>query len=99
MESFGQMINVAKSSIASYEAENRQPSFEKLKKMAEVFNVSTDYLIGLTDDPDPKKSFRNVREFLDKEGLHYDGEKLSEKELEVLRGLVELLFKRKEEEA
>lgn len=42
-------IGVEQRSISKYETEESEPNFKKLIKMAEFFNVSTDYLLGLTD--------------------------------------------------
>ena len=40
------LINVDKSSISLYETGMRQPSYTTLVRLADVFNVSTDYLLG-----------------------------------------------------
>ncbi|HEX3047211.1 MAG TPA: helix-turn-helix transcriptional regulator [Bacillota bacterium] len=39
-----------KSAIANYEKGFRTPEYETLLKIADYFNVSTDYLLGRTDD-------------------------------------------------
>ncbi len=39
-------LNVARSTIAGYEAKNRQPSHEKLTAIANIFQVSVDYLLN-----------------------------------------------------
>jgi len=41
--------------IYFYEKNRKIPSAEILKRIAEAFNVSTDYLLGLTDDPTPNR--------------------------------------------
>lgn len=38
-------LNVARSTIAGYETKNRQPSHEKLTALANLFNVTVDYLL------------------------------------------------------
>ena len=38
-------LNVARSTIAVYETKNRQPSHEKLTALANLFQVSVDYLL------------------------------------------------------
>lgn len=43
------LINVDKSSISLYETGMRQPSYATLVRLADVFNVSTDYLLGRTN--------------------------------------------------
>ena len=40
------LVNVEKSSISMYETGVRQPSYITLVRLADVFNVSTDYLLG-----------------------------------------------------
>ena len=43
------LINVDKSSISLYETGMRQPSYATLVRLADVFNVTTDYLLGRTN--------------------------------------------------
>jgi len=42
-----QRVGVSKAMISSYELEQRSPSYEVLIKLAALFNVSTDYLLGV----------------------------------------------------
>ena len=42
-------IGLAISAISSYESGTRYPSYEVLIKLARMFHVSTDYLLGITD--------------------------------------------------
>ena len=42
-------LNVSKSTYSYYENNKSQPNFETLKKLADLFDVSTDYLLGRTD--------------------------------------------------
>lgn len=43
------LLNVAKSTYSGYENNKSVPNYETLKKLADIFNVSTDYLLGRTD--------------------------------------------------
>jgi HTH-type transcriptional regulator, competence development regulator len=52
-EELGKKINVTKVSISGYENGNRTPDTETLQKLADFFNVTTDYLLGRTDNPNP----------------------------------------------
>ena len=45
-------INVARTTITGYETKNRQPSHEKLTALADLFDVSIDFLIDPSDDSD-----------------------------------------------
>lgn len=50
-EALGEKINVTKVSISGYENGNRTPDTETLQKLADFFDVSTDYLLGRTYNP------------------------------------------------
>lgn len=45
------ILEISRSTLAGYEAENKQPDYETLKIIADHFNVSIDYLLGRTDNP------------------------------------------------
>lgn len=42
-------IGLAISAVSSYESGTRYPSYGVLVKLARIFHVSTDYLLGMTD--------------------------------------------------
>jgi len=46
-----QGIGIAESTIANYENNLRLPDYEVLTRIADFFDVTTDYLLGRTDDP------------------------------------------------
>jgi transcriptional regulator with XRE-family HTH domain len=60
-EELGKKVNVTKVSISGYENGNRNPDTETLQKLADFFEVSTDYLLGRTDNPQGSIN------------IHYDG--------------------------
>ena len=43
------LLGVTKQSISNWENNNIMPSVEMLVKIAELFSVSTDYILGLDD--------------------------------------------------
>ncbi len=45
-----QALNVSQRSISSWETGFRRPGYETLVKIAVYFNVSVDYLLGLSND-------------------------------------------------
>lgn len=47
----GAKIGLTHKAISTIESGKRGTSFEKLVELAYVFQVSTDYLLGITDDP------------------------------------------------
>lgn len=40
-------LNISKQTVSNWENENIQPSIEMLVRIAKLFHVSTDYLLGL----------------------------------------------------
>jgi transcriptional regulator with XRE-family HTH domain len=50
-QELGKIINKSRSTIAGYETKRKEPDYETLKKIAEYFNVSTDYLLENTYNP------------------------------------------------
>ncbi|WP_047757562.1 helix-turn-helix domain-containing protein [Geobacillus sp. ZGt-1] len=49
-------FRLGESTIGMYERDEREPSFEFVRQLADFFNVTTDYLLGRTDDPNPPGS-------------------------------------------
>lgn len=46
-------MNVSQSTVASWENNRRAVSTEDIAKLSDLFHVSTDYLLGKVDQPDP----------------------------------------------
>lgn len=46
-----QRLGVVKQTVSNWENENIQPSIEMLVRLAMLFNVTTDYLLGLENTP------------------------------------------------
>ncbi|MBQ9967526.1 MAG: helix-turn-helix transcriptional regulator [Oscillospiraceae bacterium] len=44
-------LGLSKQTVSNWENDNIQPSIEMLVRLAKVFNVSTDYLLGLEQVP------------------------------------------------
>ena len=59
-EDFGKQLNVAKSSVSNWEKNNRTPDAEMLVKIANLGNVTVDFLLGRTDNPDTKVYKTNI---------------------------------------
>lgn len=76
--------------ISFYEKEERFPPHDIILKLADYFNVTTDYLLGRTDEKRPKKErFQDV----DTIAAHRIGniKQLSDEGLEELDNYIELL--------
>lgn len=48
-------LEVSQETVSAYEKEKHYPSFAQLCKMSELFHVSIDYLMGLSDIRTPVK--------------------------------------------
>ena len=44
-------LNVSKQTVSNWENDNIQPSIEMLVRLSKIFNVATDYLLGLAEIP------------------------------------------------
>jgi len=62
-------LNMSQSTIALYETGDRKPDPDTINKIADFFDVSTDYLLGRSDDTvDIYAEFRRIRESIPKWG-------------------------------
>lgn len=51
IEQLGNEFNVKKQTVSRWELGNRLPPLDVATNLAEYFNVSLDYLVGLSDNP------------------------------------------------
>lgn len=49
------ILNMHKTTYTNYEQGKREPPFELIIKLAKLYNVSIDYIAGITDEPKPIK--------------------------------------------
>ena len=49
-DALGKLFNVSRTAIHSWEKDKQEPSLEVLKKLANFFEVSVDYLVANSDD-------------------------------------------------
>lgn len=87
---------LAQSTVGTYERGVRQPSLENLVVIAKYFNVTTDYLLGITDefttiDTFKEENPKELRDFLNKNKVLFNGSELNEEEkqrmIDILTGL------------
>lgn len=89
-------LGLGKNSI--YALKRNQPSAERLQEIADYFNVSTDYLLGRTDNPkiasdevagytteDLRKMARNAKTF--------DGKPLTDEDVDAITNIIEIYLK------
>ena len=90
-DELAQKINNSRSNIANYENGKNMPSVEVLQKLSELFNVSTDYLLGKSDIRNPEE-IKNIKH-ANNGGLNTDG--LDEDDLLELQKQVDYIKKLK----
>ncbi|AAM25290.1 transcriptional regulator with XRE-family HTH domain [Caldanaerobacter subterraneus subsp. tengcongensis MB4] len=109
-EEFGKLFGVTKYSISLYESNKTSPSDEIKKKIAEYFNVSMDWLMGLTDVRKPfipenykekykitKRDMLQYENFIQHVNAFFMDDKVAEEDKEKLfRDISELFWKAKE---
>lgn len=100
----GDILNVTKSSISGYENGTRFPDQESLVKIAEYFNVTTDYLLGKNQTPEWANDDQVIeldKILKSKAGMAYGPEgEISDEDREAIDDLIAGYFwqkKRKEE--
>lgn len=55
---FAEKLKIPSTTLRNYETDVREPGHTFLKQISELFNVSVDYLLCLTDEKEVLKSFR-----------------------------------------
>lgn len=77
-DEFAKILNISTSSISLYENGDREPSLSMLKTISETLNVSSDYLLGLTDNKNNdglKLTINDLKKIIDR----YISEELNDK--------------------
>lgn len=89
-------LGLSRNSI--YTIKNKKPSAERLQLIADYFNVSTDYLLGRTDNPNIASGNDNTAVDLKKAvagSMAFDGKPLTEDEIHYLADVFEAQLKMK----
>ena len=93
LEKVAEYLNVSIQTISNYENEKRDMTPDTIIKLAEYFNVSTDYLLGKSDIRSPEK-VQNDPLGLAKIGFSLENyTPLTEKQKEQIRDLLEVILK------
>ncbi|WP_367387412.1 helix-turn-helix transcriptional regulator [Bacillus vallismortis] len=80
--------NISKSMISRYENGQSDPKMEVVRILADYFNVSSDYLVGISEmEVKPLKKQGNIETI----AAHHDEEGWTEEELEEIRRFKEFV--------
>lgn len=76
-----------------YSMKSKKPNAERLQEIADYFNISTDYLLGRTDNPAiaGEKAPEHEIELDDLDGriMLFDGKPLSDDDKRAIKGIIE----------
>jgi transcriptional regulator with XRE-family HTH domain len=107
-EELGRRTGLSRGMISNYERGFRNPELKNLIILADYFDVSTDYLLGKTDDPSPIKKeqinndqeldLKQIKKALLEKELVYDGHKLTKKQQDSIRAILLAAIEREEPE-
>lgn len=88
-----QMLGVQRPTYSRYENNERQPDNETLKKLADIFDVSVDYLLGRTKE---RKATESTDITFDDftYAMHNESKELSEEDKQMLLDMARVLKKR-----
>lgn len=97
---------ITKSTFSDWKSGRSKPKGDKLRKIAEFFNVSVEYMetgntssdnLSEKDNRDIARDMERLREKLKNNEIgpaSYDGEAIPEEDVELLLGQIELMMKR-----
>ncbi|MGN2341039.1 helix-turn-helix domain-containing protein [Streptococcus dysgalactiae] len=80
-----------------YALKRNKPGSEKLQEIADYFHVSTDYLLGRTDNPtiakdDQEYKSEDLRKMAEN-AKTFDGKPLTESDIEAIKNIIEIYLK------
>ena len=87
------VLDIATSTLGMYETGKREPSLKVMNRIANYFNVTTDYLLGRPEkkDDDDKVDYVALDKALDN-ARSFDGEPMDKHDREILRGILKGYF-------
>ena len=54
------ILDITSQALSNYERGDRDPDTPLLKQLSEIYEVSSDYLLGLSDDPSPHQKIETI---------------------------------------
>ncbi len=85
-------IGSTRATIANWELDRAEPDAEMLSRLSVFFRVSTDYLVGRTNNPNEPLPAQSKQQHPDIRLLSRAAERMSPEEIERLRKVAEVLF-------
>lgn len=86
-------LEIARSTYTNYEMGHRTPPPNRLSKIAEYLEVSTDYLLGITDNENSAAQMDNLLKILNStNNLHWNGRKITEDQMKQLISIIDSYY-------
>ena len=87
-------LHLPLTTYANYEYGNREPDINTISAISTLFNTSNDYLMGKTDNPEPKSSHLSSTDLADMldNVRSYDGKTFDEHDKELLTTFLKGLY-------
>lgn len=80
------LLHVSQSTITSWETGKADPSSTAIKQLANLFSVSTDYLLGVQESKTtPDLAYLNS----DEDIFTYEGKKIPKRDIELIKHILE----------
>ncbi len=80
-----EFVGVRQNTVSDWINQGNSPKIEHIYRISEFFNISIDYLFGLTDDPTPPKS----KIYEQNNNLAKNWDQLSQKQQSIITNLIE----------
>lgn len=99
-DELGKILNVSGKTIGTWERDSRQPNIETINALANYFNVSTDYLLGRSEEkksPSEDRENKDLKKFLEDNldnGMTFGDGKVTEEDREKLEIALTQIFYR-----
>lgn len=103
-DELGKVLNVSGKTIGAWERDSRQPNIETINALANYFNVSTDYLLGRSEEkksPSEDRENKDLKKFLEDNldnGMTFGDGEVTEEDREKLEIALTQIFYRYHDE-
>ncbi|KRL00112.1 helix-turn-helix transcriptional regulator [Liquorilactobacillus capillatus] len=94
-EYVGKIVHVSSKTVGAWERGTRQPNIEAIQVLSDLFNVSTDFLLGKNSEGKHSQDKIDLKSFLDEDlekGMTYANEELTEEDKEKLKIALTQIF-------
>lgn len=91
-----QKLGISAQRYSNWEYGSREPDYEMLISIAKLFNTTTDYLTGKTDDPMPNTESQkdDLDEMID-DARFFDGKQMDDHDKELVRSILKRIYNEK----